>query len=504
MGPPLHQCLKDQNQRNRYKNASEDHQMVIPKRRNLTNKQNSDDKPKKNGMTPQEQCLQAARWIPQGVDMFCKLADIFQIAPLIEQREAAEKVDHIEDEKMKNDCEAILKNVSKDVEDQTMQSYKRITTTTPYLLTLVNGNRKKRQELEGLLAEMQVIIGQVRSEDASHLKPVIRKYAAPNPDDKDLEPPISANNHKSCVQRWALITHSSLGWLCPVKYLSEYSKDPQGTHQKLQAGDIKIHALVMKHLFTGPSTALSADGESVGTRPCNACLHNMTTVEAENIAYSVIQSRFAIGSLDKWREDDGTYNYQDAYYRIISTIRDAPDPSWAKALHEHWNLKLFKNKLGLHAASSSTHATNTNDDDDNFALMWKQYEQRLADEATARMVAPIPADSGPEEELPTPLKSPSVPPTSDDIDSSASTSNHHPPPKILPPSLDPKPREPVPSKKSKLSVVSEEPADELNDLSEADKEPQPPKSKSKKGRARKAVLELPLPPKKARTTRKRK
>lgn len=121
----------------------------------------------------------------------------------------------------------------------------------------------------------------------------------------------------------------------------------------------------MKHLFTGPSTALSADGESIGTRPCNARLHNMTTVEAENIAYGVIQvcpsrvqmfllmlhdfliqSRFAIGSLDKWKEDDGTYNYRDAYYRIISTIRDAPDPSWAKALHEHWNLYVSTSVIG--------------------------------------------------------------------------------------------------------------------------------------------------------------
>jgi len=47
----------------------------------------------------------------------------------------------------------------------------------------------------------------------------------------------------------------------------------------------------MRHLFTGPSSALCADNESVGTRPCNAHLHNMMEVEAENIAYGVIQVR---------------------------------------------------------------------------------------------------------------------------------------------------------------------------------------------------------------------
>lgn len=50
----------------------------------------------------------------------------------------------------------------------------------------------------------------------------------------------------------------------------------------------------MRHLFTGPSSALCADSESVGTRPCNARLHNMMEVEAENIAYGVIQVRLSI------------------------------------------------------------------------------------------------------------------------------------------------------------------------------------------------------------------
>jgi hypothetical protein len=46
---------------------------------------------------------------------------------------------------------------------------------------------------------------------------------------------------------------------------------------------------VMKHLFLRPSSALGAESESVGTDPCDARLHNMTGVEAENIAYGVIR-----------------------------------------------------------------------------------------------------------------------------------------------------------------------------------------------------------------------
>jgi hypothetical protein len=72
---------------------------------------------------------------------------------------------------------------------------------------------------------MQVIIGQVCSEDASHLKPVIGQYAAYDPDDKDLDPPIRANNQWSRAKMG--IHHPQLArMLCPVKHLGEYLKDP--------------------------------------------------------------------------------------------------------------------------------------------------------------------------------------------------------------------------------------------------------------------------------------
>ncbi|KAJ8585636.1 hypothetical protein M405DRAFT_824631, partial [Rhizopogon salebrosus TDB-379] len=75
----------------------------------------------------------------------------------------------------------------------------------------------------------------------------------------------------------------------------------------------------------------------------------MTEVEAKNIAYGVIQSRFAIASCDKWKEVDENYNYQDAYHCIIDTIWCAPDASWAKKLHEFWNLCIYIRFL-LHAS----------------------------------------------------------------------------------------------------------------------------------------------------------
>lgn len=74
---------------------------------------------------------------------------------------------------------------------------------------------------------MQIIIGQVHSEDASHLKPVIGQYAAPEPNVKGLEPPIFADTQQPHAKMG--INHPQLAAMfCPVKYLVEYQEDPQG------------------------------------------------------------------------------------------------------------------------------------------------------------------------------------------------------------------------------------------------------------------------------------
>ncbi|KAG2738322.1 hypothetical protein P692DRAFT_20758989 [Suillus brevipes Sb2] len=92
---------------------------------------------------------------------------------------------------------------------------------------------------------------------------------------------------------------------------------------------------IMRHIFTGPSTALGDDSRA--TRSCNASLHDMTTVEAEHIAYACIQARFAISNKNKWGEADGEFNNRAFYYNIIDFIRDCEDQDWAQGLLKWWN-----------------------------------------------------------------------------------------------------------------------------------------------------------------------
>ncbi|KAG2046036.1 hypothetical protein BDR06DRAFT_899880, partial [Suillus hirtellus] len=92
---------------------------------------------------------------------------------------------------------------------------------------------------------------------------------------------------------------------------------------------------IMQHIFTGPSTALGDDSRA--TRSCNASLHDMTTVEAEHIAYACIQARFTISNKNKWGEANGEFNNQAFYYNIIDFIHDCKDQDWAQGLLKWWN-----------------------------------------------------------------------------------------------------------------------------------------------------------------------
>jgi hypothetical protein len=71
---------------------------------------------------------------------------------------------------------------------------------------------------------MQAIMGQVRSDDTSHLKNCIVQYAAPDPSDKGLEPPIYADNKSRVLLG---VNHPQLAaMLCPIKHAKAYHEDP--------------------------------------------------------------------------------------------------------------------------------------------------------------------------------------------------------------------------------------------------------------------------------------
>ncbi|KAG1768272.1 hypothetical protein EV702DRAFT_1203360 [Suillus placidus] len=265
---------------------------------------------------PHEEYLEAARGIVHCIDLFCKVDKLIKIGCLLQQEEAAEKGELDESEADKETRKKRLYYVIKD------------------------------SELIKVTHKMNSVISATRSDDAARLKSQIGHYAAPIPSDGSLKPAIyNGNPSRSHLG----VNHPVLAsFLCPVLQLTKFKRDPAEGQKKLASGGILMTANdfpaflwsgnppgcdyddeamteglfqgyliehVLRHIFTGPSTALGQDSRA--TRTCNAALHNMTTVEAEHIAYACVQARFGISAQNKWLDIDGKFKYPEFYPNII-------------------------------------------------------------------------------------------------------------------------------------------------------------------------------------------
>ncbi|KAG1793808.1 hypothetical protein EV424DRAFT_1649225 [Suillus variegatus] len=401
------------------------------KLRKSTSKVTNDKKGSGPTRSGREECMHVARWIPRGIDMFVILKDTFHIARYMEAEEAAKTSTKSEDEDLKREQKDALSIVTKDAQERHLKTYQRILFSAPHLQTLIRGrhNRTKLEtELNSILSEMQEIIGQIRSEDASHLKPFIGNYAVAQPEVKGLEPLIFSENKKFRARMG--VNHPQLaGMSCLVKHVNAYHADPKKVQEQLQNGEIRMNAgawpalaypgdppgvdfdvediqegllrghllkRVLRHIYTSPSSALIDNGELSVTCSGNAELHGMYKVEAKHIAYALVQSRFGISSRDKWQETDGNYSYRDAYYRTIKAIREPFDEAWAEELLEWWNKTVFGNKR----------------DDEDLILMRKQSAKRAAAQVQSATSVIPPVEAKPTGDPDISTVHPSMPTTS--------------------------------------------------------------------------------------------
>ncbi|KAG1846639.1 hypothetical protein F4604DRAFT_1936310 [Suillus subluteus] len=113
------------------------------------------------------------------------------------------------------------------------------------------------------------------------------------------------------------------------------ARSDDSTRLKIQIGKyVALDPTKKLHPRTGPSTALGS--QSRGARPCNAVLHDMTTVEAAHIAYGRVQT-----------EEDGDFKYRDFYRNIVELIEYLLD---REQIFKEWNMKLFNNDDGRDVA----------------------------------------------------------------------------------------------------------------------------------------------------------
>ncbi|KAG1726130.1 hypothetical protein EDB19DRAFT_1914745 [Suillus lakei] len=342
-------------------------------------------KSKANKEDPHEEYLAAAHGIARCVDLFCKVDKLIKIGCLLQQEEAAEKGELDESEADKETRKKRLSAMSLKTRDRYTRNYQQLLHLAPSIRSLIN-DRTKARELIKVTHKMNTAISATRSDDAARLKSQIGHYAAPIPSDGDLKPAIyNGNPSRSHLG----VNHPVLAsFLCPVSQLTEFTQDPAEGQKKLASGGILMTAndfpaflwsgnppgcdyddeamteglfqgylieRVLRHIFTGPSTALGQDSRA--TRTCNAALHDMTTVEAEHIAYACVQARFGISAQNKWSDIDGKFKYPEFYYNIIDFIRDCGDTDWVQELKKWWNVMLFKNEDGREGGSEARAST---------------------------------------------------------------------------------------------------------------------------------------------------
>ncbi|KAG1838089.1 hypothetical protein DFJ58DRAFT_846209 [Suillus subalutaceus] len=314
----------------------------------MASKSKTAKKSKEGKEDPHEEYLVAARGIARCVDCFCKVDKLIKIGCLLQQEEAAAKGELDESK----------------AEKQTRK--KRL---SAIMWTLIN-NHTEARELTKVTQKVNTVISATRSDDAACLKSQIGHYAAPIPSDGGLKPAIyNGNPSRSHLG----VNHPVLAsFLFPVSHLAKFNRDPANVfslrfaflrgQKKLASGGICMTANDFPaFLWSGKPPGCDYDDDTMidsllqgylierlgqdswVTQTCNAALHDMTTVEAEHIAYAAC---FGIGMQNKWLDIDSNFKYLEFYHNIINFICDCEDTDWVGVLKKWWNMTLFKNKAG--------------------------------------------------------------------------------------------------------------------------------------------------------------
>ncbi|KAG2084746.1 uncharacterized protein F5147DRAFT_765198 [Suillus discolor] len=264
----------------------------------------------------QEEYLAAARAMAHCTNLFCNVEKLLRVGLLLQQEQA---VENGELEESEAECES-LQPIPSIGTSTTISSCFNWLRDSDHLLLIARSPRNSLRSHESGTC----------SDDATRLKVQIGHYAAPEPLKEAL---ADFNRDPALARKWMEIGRIRMTSIDFPVFLwagnppgSRYDEDAM--HEGLFQGYLIEH--IMRHIFTGPSTAL------------------------EHIAYACVQARFAISNKNKWSEADGKFNNRAFYYNIIDFIRECEDRDWAEGLLKWWNRALFKNENGREGGMTIT------------------------------------------------------------------------------------------------------------------------------------------------------
>ncbi|KAI6099255.1 hypothetical protein EDD16DRAFT_1524033 [Pisolithus croceorrhizus] len=189
--------------------------------------------------------------------MYCNLNKVIQIALALKAEDTGSGTDDPNEEHARVACKKVLRKVTLEKCEHYQCIYGYLKEHAPYFIGLIKKKRSGKTQL--LMCEMQQVISQTRSDDASHLHSMISPYAAPHPDKKIVNPPINARGFKDRLG----FNHLELGRLpCPVRNLQGFLEDLSGVRKQLQNGSILVTAQKWPaFLYSGDITGENYDPE---------------------------------------------------------------------------------------------------------------------------------------------------------------------------------------------------------------------------------------------------
>jgi len=272
--------------------------------------------------------------------------------------------------------------------DALMRSYKELTKRIPLVRTLAE--QGDVDVLEVLYKNLRIGSDAARGDDASNLKAAVITWINDlyGPSDPVLKAKSKdergfANDHTGRLLcpgefdwddasvrsniRDGHIHYSVTAQSWPTFCYADLVCDTNDIEKGLWKSTLLIKAF--KSIFTSPSSAAEeipedAEGQpsakrakksSTSTRSNVAVLIGLTSVTPRSIAYTAVQLRFALSSMNTWRTMDIDFDHMEFYRAIVDYFEVTPGPigkAHVDDLIAWWNRKVFGRVTGTAKAPS--------------------------------------------------------------------------------------------------------------------------------------------------------
>ncbi|KAG2102544.1 uncharacterized protein F5147DRAFT_655002 [Suillus discolor] len=301
---------------------------------------------------PIEPYLHAARWFPLAIDPFAVLEDV-----LYEGMEA-EFSEFLADTSDQSEEASGSDNRQKEL---CIKQYKELVKLVPTFSDVISGFEKVSSAMDNFIHVLTCAANDARSDDTGSL------------------------TQEGLTARL----------LCPMRMLDVFDKNPQDFVDKVKEGQITITVAklpaylynesmldparknrgclrgyylkrrVFHHIFTGPSSAISATAHK-GTKAPKGRIHGMTSPLPRAIVYAAVQ----LSSATQWRQQVEDFDLVLLYDQVVDMFEEnSTNKQWAQETLDHWKSEtpgLLQHGRSRARIDAGLHAFDSEDDMDSF------------------------------------------------------------------------------------------------------------------------------------------